>query len=75
MFRELISECRLFSQHGAPSESEDAVVATLMNRLEAMLMIVEEGLQYLDDSSYVTEYCMLRGMRRELTQHIRYSVT
>lgn len=70
MFRELISECRLFRRH-APSESEDAVVATLMNRLEAMLMIVEEGLQYLDDSSYVTEYCMLRGMRRELTQHIR----
>ena len=35
-----------------------------------MLSIVEEGLQHLYDSTYVTEYSVLLGMRRELSQHI-----
>ena len=36
-----------------------------------MLAIVEEGMQLLSGSSFVTEYSLLYWMRRDLSQHLR----
>ena len=49
----------------------DTTTTTLIDRLEGMLTIVEEGLQLLQDSTYITEHSILGGMHRELLQHIR----
>ena len=53
------------------NSSDDGTATALIDRLEGMLTIVEEGLQLLQDSTYITEHSILRGMRRELSQHIR----
>ena len=68
LFRDLISECRLFERN---SESDDTTAATLIDRLEGTLSIVEEGVQLLQGTTYVAEHSVLRGMRRKLSQHIR----
>ena len=65
LFRDLISECRLFERNS----SDDITATTLIDRL-GMLTIVEEGLQLLQDGTYITEHSILRGMLRELSQHI-----
>ena len=64
LFRDLVGECRVFERSSYDTTS-------LMDRLESMLTVVEEGLQLLQDSTYVTEYSIVRGMRRELSLHIR----
>ena len=64
----MISECRLFERNSA---SDDTTPTTLIDRLEGMLSIVEEGMQLLEGTTYITEQSILRGMRRELSQHIR----
>ena len=43
----------------------------MTERLENMLIIIEEGMQLLSESAYVTEYSLLCRMRRDLTQHLR----
>ena len=53
------------------SVSDDTTAATLIDRLEGTLSIVEEGVQLLQGTTYVAEHSVLRGMRRELSQHIR----
>ena len=68
LFRDLISECRLYERN---SESDDTTAATLIDRLEGTLSIVEEGVQLLQGTIYVAEHSVLCGMRRELSQHIR----
>ena len=35
------------------------------------MSIIEEGVQLLQGTTYVDEHSVLRGMRRELLQHIR----
>ena len=64
LFRDLVSECRVFERS---SSDDDTTATTLIDRLERMLT---GGLQLLQDSAFVTEYSIVRGMRRELSLHI-----
>ena len=48
-----------------------SVVEPLVDRLEAMLGIVEEGIQLLSTSIHVAEYSIVVQMRSNLTRYIR----
>ena len=48
LFQDLISECRVFERN---SVSDDITAATLIDRLEGTLSIVEEGVQLLQGTT------------------------
>ena len=64
-YQQLVSECSSYRSVGAFAPID------LTHRLETVLVIVEEGMQLLLGSFYVTEYSLLTRMRRDLMQHLR----
>lgn len=42
----------------------------LISRVDAMLSVMEEGIQLLSVSAYVAEHSLLLGMRRDLSRHL-----
>ena len=63
-YQQLVRECSTY-------RSEAASPIELSHRVETMLVIVEEGMQLLSESSFITEYNLLYRMRRDLSQHLR----
>ena len=45
--------------------------SVLIDRVDTMLSVVEEGIQLLSTSVYVTEHSLLLGMRTNLSRHLR----
>jgi len=63
-FQRLISDCERHQfDHTEPSG--------LIDRLDTMLSLVEEGIQLLSTSVYVAEYSLLLGIRTNLSRHLR----
>ena len=64
--QELVGNCERYLFHGISSRSE-----TLISQLEATLLILEEGIQLLSTSEYVSEHSLLLGMRADLSKYLR----
>ena len=64
-YQQLVQECSTYQSIEALAPIE------LSHRVETMLVIVEEGMQVLSGSSFITEYTLLHRMRRDLSQHLR----
>ena len=62
--QQLVSECTSYRSIGAFAPVD------LTHRLETVLVVVEEGLQLLLGSFYVTEYSLLSRMHRDVMQHL-----
>ena len=65
----LVRECE-YSQH----HSSDPNSSSLVSHLDAMLGVVEEGIQLLSASVHTAEHSILLGMRRDLSRHLRVLV-
>ena len=65
LFRDLISEYP-FERN---SVSDDTAAATLIDRLEGTLSIVEEGVQLLQGTTYVSEHCSTWNAQRTVAAH------
>ena len=66
-YQQLVRECSTYQS----VEADHLANTELSYRVETMLAIVEEGMQLLSESSFITEYSLLHRMRRDLSQHLR----